>query len=100
MTEWMIVYETPSETDAHIVAGRLQVAGIPAHVYRQPGAAALGITIGRLGTVTVLVNPDDFERARALLEAEYVDELPETTDDISYLGLDDEDDDDIDELTD
>ena len=97
MAEWMIVYETSSETDAHIVAGHLKVEGIQAMVYRQPGAAALGITIGRLGTVRVLVQPDDYHRALSILEPEELDELPDTTDDITYIGLED---DDPDELTD
>ena len=97
MADWMIVYETPSETEAHVVAGRLQVEGIQAVVYRQPGAAALGITIGRLGSVTVLVTPSDYERSLAILEPDDLDELPETTDDITYIGIED---DDPDELTD
>ena len=97
MTDWMIVYETPSETEAHIVAGRLQVEGIHAVVYRQPGAAALGITIGRLGSITVLVQPPDYERSLSILEPDELDELPNTTDDITYIGLED---DDPDELTD
>ena len=93
----MIVYETSNETDAHIVAGRLQVEGIQAVVYRQPGAAALGITIGRLGSVTVLVRPSDYERSLSLLEPDYIEELPDTTDDITYIGIED---DDTDELAD
>lgn len=97
MAEWMVVYETPNEPEAHVVAGRLQVEGIQAVVYRQPGASALGITIGRLGSITVLVRPDDYERSLALLESDELDELPNTTDDISYLGIED---DDPDELTD
>ncbi len=97
MADWMIIYETSTEPEAHIVAGRLQVEGIQAIVYRQPGAAALGITIGRLGSVTVLVRPSDYERALALLEPDYLDELPDTTDDITYIGTED---DDTDELSD
>jgi len=88
----MVVYETPVETEAHIIAGRLKVEGIQAMVYRQPGAAALGITIGRLGTITVLVQPPDYERALAILEPDELEELPNTTDDITYLGLEDDDD--------
>ncbi len=91
----MIVYETPVETEAHIVAGRLQVEGIQAIVYRQPGAAALGITIGRLGSITVLVHPPDYERALALLEPDEFEELPNTTDDITYLGVADDDHDEL-----
>ena len=83
----MIVYETSNDTEAHIVAGRLQVEGINAVVHRQPGAAALGITIGLLGSVTVLVRPVDYEQALAILDPDYPDELPETTDDITYIGI-------------
>lgn len=96
MTDWMVVYETPVETEAHIIAGRLKVEGIQAMVYRQPGAAALGITIGRLGSITVLVQPPDYERALSILEPDELEELPDTTDDISYIGVED---DDTDELT-
>jgi len=92
VADWMVVYETPVETEAHIIAGRLKVEGIQAMVYRQPGAAALGITIGRLGTITVLVQPPDYERALAILEPDELEELPNTTDDITYLGLEDDDD--------
>lgn len=92
MTDWMVVYETPVETEAYIIAGRLKVEGIQAMVYRQPGAAALGITIGRLGSITVLVQPPDYERALAILEPDELEELPNTTDDITYLGLEDDDD--------
>lgn len=95
MADWMIVYETPVETEAHIVAGRLNVEGIQAIVYRQPGAAALGITIGRLGSITVLVHPPDYERALALLEPDEYEELPNTTDDITYLGVEDDDNDEL-----
>jgi hypothetical protein len=91
----MIVYETSNDTDAHIIAGRLQVEGIQAVVYRQPGAAALGITIGRLGSVTVLVRPSDYERSLSLLEPDELDELPQTTDDITYLGLEDDEPDEL-----
>jgi hypothetical protein len=91
MADWMIVYETPVETEAYIVAGRLKVEGIQAMVYRQPGAAALGITIGRLGSITVLVQPSDYERALSILEPDELEELPNTTDDITYIGLEDDD---------
>ncbi len=97
MADWMIVYETPVETEAYIVAGRLKVEGIQAMVYRQPGAAALGITIGRLGSITVLVKPPDYERALMILEPDELEELPNTTDDITYIGIED---DDTDELSD
>jgi hypothetical protein len=95
MADWMIVYETPVETEAHIIAGRLKVEGIQAMVYRQPGAAALGITIGRLGSITVLVRPPDYERALMILEPDELEELPDTTDDITYIGIEDDDTDEL-----
>lgn len=95
MNEWMVIFETSSDTEAQIVAGRLKVEGINAIVYRQPGAAALGITIGFLGSVTVLVRPSDYEHALSIIEPDYVEELPDTTDDISYIGLDDDDTDEL-----
>lgn len=92
MPEWMVVYETSHDAEAHVVAGRLHVEGIHAVVYRQPGAAALGITIGMLGAITVLVRPEDYERALTLLEPDdYLEELPNTTDDVTYLGIEDDD---------
>lgn len=91
----MVVYETPVETEAYIIAGRLKVEGIQAMVYRQPGAAALGITIGRLGSITVLVQPPDYEHALAILEPDELEELPNTTDDVTYLGLEENDDDEL-----
>ncbi|MCA0452415.1 MAG: DUF2007 domain-containing protein [Chloroflexi bacterium] len=91
MSEWMVVFETSYEPEAHVVAGRLNVEGIRAVVHRQPGAAALGITIGMLGAITVFVRPDDYDRALALLEPEYPNELPNSTDDVTYLGIEDDD---------
>ena len=87
----MVVFETSYESEAYVVAGRLNVEGIRAVIHRQPGAAALGITIGMLGAITVLVRPENYDRALALLEPEYPDELPNSTDDVTYLGIEDDD---------
>lgn len=87
---WMVVYVAYNVTEAHIVAGRLKSEDIPAMVHQEAGADAMGIRIGSMGEVKVLVNPDDYERALAILEtdAEELDALPETTDDVSYRWLD------------
>lgn len=66
--EWMVVYSTDSLPEAHIVAGRLQNEEIPSWVHQQPGASGLGITIGLFGEVRVLVDAQDYERAKALLD--------------------------------
>jgi len=89
---WMVVYVTHIPTDAHIVMGRLHSEGIAAIIEREIGAGALGITIGNLGEVRVLVNPEDYEQALAILEPPEPDALPPTTDKYTYL-TDEEDDD-------
>ncbi len=89
----MIVWVTYSAPEAHIIAGRLESEGIPAMVYSEPGAAALGIHIGSLGEVKVLVRPHDYERALAALEPDMPGTLPDTTGNVIYRPPDDEDDD-------
>lgn len=83
----MVVYTAYNLPEAHIVAGRLQSEDIPAMVHQVPGASAIGIQIGRLGEVTVLVRAEDYMTALAILEPE---SLPDSTDDVRYLGLKDD----------
>jgi hypothetical protein len=91
--EWRVVYSTFNITEAHIVAERLKVDGIPAMIHSQPGASALGIFVGNLGEVTILVREHEYEQALQILEPDLPDELPHSTDKVAYLGLDDDDDD-------
>lgn len=67
--EWMVVYSTYDLSDAHVVAGRLEVDGIRAFIHRQAGAA-LGVQrqLGEVGcfghaapyqTGAPLAQPDD-----------------------------------------
>ena len=87
----MVVYSSNDLTDAHIVAGRLEVEDIKTFVHQQVGARALGITLGHLGEITVLVRSNDYERALELLGPLEPDALPDSTDEITY-EWDDEDD--------
>lgn len=82
--EWIVIYVTNDFTDAHIIAGRLEVEGIKAFIHRQPGASAFGITVGVFGEISVLVHPRDEARAEAILYPDEPDELPDSTDEISY----------------
>jgi len=82
--QWMIVYITHNLPEAQIVAGRLQFEGIMSLINYALGASALGITIGSLGEVSIVVHPDDYERALQILGPDGFDELPDTTDDESY----------------
>lgn len=93
-SDWMIVYVTYNLADAHIVAGRLESDDIPTFIYREPGASALGIHIGRLGEIKVLVSPADYDRAQAVLFPDEPDSLPDETGRTVYGDLEETDDDD------
>jgi hypothetical protein len=95
MTEWMIVYTTNDITEAHIIAGRLEVEGVKVMVNRQVGAAAYGFTVGKIGEVNIVVHPNDYERALAILEPDELYALSEDNEQIVYYDYheDGEDDD-------
>lgn len=77
--DWIILYETYNVHEAHIVAGRLKSEGIPVMVYQEPGASAMGITVGRLGEVKVLVHPKDYDAGVAVLFPKEPDALEDDT---------------------
>lgn len=87
--EWLTVYVTHNLTEAHIIAGRLQHHDIRCWVNEPIGRSALGITVGSLGEVSVLVSPEDYERALALLEQDASSQLPDSTGDVVLRGFDD-----------
>jgi len=70
----MSVYVTNSVPDAYIVVGRLEVEGIRSWVQQEAAGAAFGVTVGQMGAVQVLVNPEDYEAAMSVLAVEYSDE--------------------------
>jgi hypothetical protein len=80
--QWMSVFTAYHLSEAQIVAGRLQHEGIPALVTYPTGGMAMGIY---LGEVHVLVHPEHYARAISILDPEALDELPDSTDDITYL---------------
>jgi hypothetical protein len=88
--QWMVVYLTHNVHEAQIVAGRLQNEGIPAMVHTVAGASALGIHIGHMGEVKVLVHPHNYHLALDILEPEEPEQLPDTTDPITFLAPDEE----------
>jgi len=89
--EWRVVHLTNNLAEAHVIAGLLQSEQIPAMVHQEAGASAFGITVGRLGEIKVLVSPDDYLRALAVLDPDLPDELPDTTSTIIYPAEDDDD---------
>lgn len=73
----VVVYTAAGQTDAHIIKGMLEAAGIPA-VISQEGAA-YGFTVGMLGMVEVLVTGTDAAEAEALIAAMQRGELEDDT---------------------
>ncbi len=90
---WQVVYIANSQPEAYIIIGRLKNAGIKAWVHQEPIATAYGFTTGTLGEVRVLVNPDDYDEAAAILDedADLIDD-----DDLDLYEEDDNYDDDDD----
>ena len=66
-------------------AGRLEVESIPVMVHGQPGASALGITVGRLGEIHLLVRPEDYAIAVDILQPEEYMELTDISDPVVYI---------------
>ena len=85
LPEWIVVFETYSLQEAHIVAGRLKAYGIEAIVHTIPGASAIGITYGKLGEKSILVRLNNYEDAMAILNPDEAENLPESTEKIQYL---------------
>jgi putative signal transducing protein len=85
--EWMVAYVTYDFHEAHIIAGRLQSEDIAVMVHQQAGANAIGIHVGRLGEIRVLVHPQDYDLAMAIL---YPDEADALTDDVDQIIFGDE----------
>lgn len=81
---WQVVYTTHNLPEAHIVAGRLDFEGIPAMIHHQAGRSALGIQIGRLGEIHVVVRAEDAAKALAVLDPATPDELPDSTDAVTF----------------
>lgn len=98
--EWIAVYITYNPPEAYIVAGRLKHEGIPCWVNEPIGHGALGIRIGSLGEVSVLVRPEDYAQAQAILNDPDTDQLPDSTRDVTYYWHDDDDEFDDDEFDD
>jgi hypothetical protein len=91
--DWVVVYTTAVFPEAHIIAGRLQSEGIEPYIHTQPGASAMGITLGTFG-ISVLVRPADYDAAMLLLHGEPDNDdddlLPDTTDEQIIIWDDDD----------
>ncbi|MDZ4765165.1 MAG: DUF2007 domain-containing protein [Chloroflexota bacterium] len=75
MNEWEVVYTAYSQAEAQIVIGRLASENIRSWMQFESAGQAIGITVGVLGNVHVLVNPEDADRAIRILDNEDSDLL-------------------------
>ncbi len=80
---WMVVYIATSDPEAYIVAGRLKNEGIETFVHQEPIAKAYGFSVGTLGEIKVLVRPEDYDRALAILDQDAEADNSEDTDIVS-----------------
>jgi hypothetical protein len=72
-TSWMIVYIADSQPEAHIIVGRLEASGVRSWVQQEPVGQAFGFLVGPLSQVKVLVHPEDYDDAMAILDEEEPD---------------------------
>ena len=89
--QWIAICTTNSVQEAHIVAGKLNASDIPSMIHQEPGAAALGITLGHLGEVKVLIDAADYEKAAAILLPDDSPQLEANTDKFQLIWRDDGD---------
>lgn len=89
--DWIAVAITHSLPEAHIMAGKLRANDVPAMIHQEPGAAALGITLGSLGEIKVLVDSADYEQAADLLFPNINNQLEASTDKFRLIWRDDGD---------
>ena len=89
--QWVAVYITHNSPEAHILIGKLRAHDIPAMIHQEAGATALGITLGNLGEIKVLVSPDDYDEAAALLFPDSAEQIEACNDKIQLIWQDDGD---------
>lgn len=81
---WMVVYTAYSQSEAHIVMGRLKVEGIPSMQHGYASSTALGIGYGNLGEITILVAPEHYDAACDLIDPEPSRPLEENTNPVTF----------------
>lgn len=67
--DWVVVFRSGTDYEADIVRDRLDDAGVPAVVLTQRDHA-FNLNVGDLSPVSVMVPPEEAERAARLLESE------------------------------
>ena len=65
---WFVVATAQGQIHAAIIAGLLETADIPTHIYHESAGAAIGLTVGALGMTRILVPEAYYDTALLLLE--------------------------------
>jgi hypothetical protein len=68
---WSIAVTASGLTAAQVMAGRLEVEGIPVRLRYDVAGSLYAVTVNGLGAVRVLVPEDYVEQARAILGRTY-----------------------------
>ncbi len=76
----VVVYTAAGQTEANLIKGVLEAAGIPAMSSQEGAGAAFGLTVGLMGKAQILVREEDAAEARELLAAMEQGELEEEED--------------------
>jgi hypothetical protein len=61
--------------EAEILRGLLEAEGISVWLSHESAGTAIGLAVGRLGRVDLYINQRDQERAKALLDSFFAEEL-------------------------
>ncbi len=74
---WSVAATASGMAEAQVMAGRLEVEGVPVRLRYDVAGALYAVTVNRLGAVRLLVPEEYREQARAILERNYEDgDLP------------------------
>ncbi len=66
---WKVVLTTGNPAQAEILRGLLEAQGIPAAVWQEAAARALGLTVGPFGELRVAVPAGHYAAAQAVVQA-------------------------------
>jgi hypothetical protein len=68
---WSVAVTASGMAEAQVMAGRLEVEGVPVRLRYDVAGSLYGITVNGLGAVKILVPEEYVEQARAILGRSY-----------------------------
>jgi hypothetical protein len=77
--DWKILAEVNGTLTAELWRGLLEAQGIPVVLSQEGAGRAIGLTVGPLGSVTILVPANEVEHARQVLDESETGEYGESS---------------------